>query len=144
MHLDWANFTPYASLVGGLLIGSAAVLLLLLRGRIMGISGILGATLQALPAEERHWRLAFLLGIFCAPLIWQLFYPLPALTFSTQPVLLILAGLLVGFGSRLGSGCTSGHGICGLSRFSKRSAVATALFMSSGFATVFIARHVLN
>jgi len=143
MNIAWDQFTPLAALAGGLLIGLAAALLLHINGRIAGISGILGGLLQRPAAGDVGWRLAFALGLIVAPLAWRLFAPLPAIEIATGVPLLVVAGLLVGFGSRLGSGCTSGHGVCGLSRLSPRSIVATLTFMGLGFATVFVVRHLL-
>ncbi|HEY1181853.1 MAG TPA: YeeE/YedE family protein [Rhodocyclaceae bacterium] len=140
MQIAWEQFTPYLSLGGGLLIGLAAAVLLLFNGRIAGISGIVGGLFQG---GDRAWRAAFILGLLLAPGIWVLFAPLPATDVAGTPLLLIVAGLLVGFGSRLGSGCTSGHGVCGLSRLSLRSLVATLSFMGAAMATVFVARHLL-
>ena len=147
MHIAWAHFTPGASLAGGVLIGVAAALLIVLLGRIAGISGIVGQLLQAsswkTPAQW-GWRLAFVAGLLLAPLVWQLWAPLPALDMPSSPWLVIAAGLLVGFGTRLGSGCTSGHGVCGLSRLSLRSLAATLVFMATGVATVYVLRHVVG
>jgi uncharacterized membrane protein YedE/YeeE len=140
MMIDWANFTPWASLAGGLLIGLAAAMLLLLNGRIAGISGILGGLLH--PANgDVGWRIAFVLGLVLAPAVFSLFAPLPAVRVDASTAVLVVAGLLVGIGTRYGSGCTSGHGVCGLSRLSPRSLVATVAFMCAGFATVYVARH---
>ena len=144
MTIDWQAFTPWTALAGGLLIGLAAALMLLLLGRIVGISGILGGLLQARTwANMRQWgwRAAVVLGLLAAPLLWQRFAPLPAMEMPSNPLVIIAAGLLVGFGTRLGSGCTSGHGVCGLSRLSLRSLAATLMFMASGALTVFIVRH---
>jgi uncharacterized membrane protein YedE/YeeE len=142
MTLDWANFTPWSSLTGGILIGIAAAMFILFNGRIAGISGILGGLLQPKRGDV-VWRVAFIIGILLAPLVFSVFAPLPSVRIDTSTAVLVIAGLLVGVGTRYGSGCTSGHGVCGLSRFSPRSLVATAAFMSAGFLTVFIARHVL-
>jgi len=140
MPLDLSHFTPWASLAGGLLIGLAAALLLHLNGRIAGISGLLGGLLRSTPGE-RGWRLAFLLGLLAAPLLWlTLGRPLQPQIDAGYPAL-VLAGLLVGVGTRYGSGCTSGHGVCGIARLSPRSLVATLSFMAAGFATVFALRH---
>lgn len=147
MGIAWEAFTPAASLGGGLLIGLAAALLLLWLGRIAGISGIVGQLLQKSswksPAQW-GWRAAFVLGLLLAPWAWQLFAPLPAMDMPSSPLLIIAAGLLVGFGTRLGSGCTSGHGVCGLSRLSLRSLAATLVFMATGATTVFVLRHVIG
>jgi uncharacterized membrane protein YedE/YeeE len=140
MHIDWTHFTPLASLAGGLLIGVATALFVLFNGRIAGISGILGGLL-ALPKGDSAWRVAFLLGLVASPLVFVLFQPLPAVQVDAGTGTLVAAGLLVGLGTRYGSGCTSGHGVCGLSRLSPRSLVATAAFMLAGFATVFVVRH---
>jgi uncharacterized membrane protein YedE/YeeE len=140
MHIDWTHFTPLASLAGGLLIGVAAALFVLFNGRIAGISGILGGLL-ALPKGDSAWRVAFLLGLVASPLVFVLVQPLPAVQVDAGTGTLVAAGLLVGLGTRYGSGCTSGHGVCGLSRLSPRSLVATAAFMLAGFATVFVVRH---
>lgn len=143
MNLDWLHFTPWPALAGGVLIGLAAAMLLRINGRIAGISGIIGALLQ--PAcRDRQWRLAFVAGLLLAPTLYKTLAPLPVSTLSSHPVLIILAGLLVGIGTRYGAGCTSGHGICGLSRLSPRSMVATLAFMATGFACVFVVRHLLG
>lgn len=143
MMIDWANFTPWAALAGGALIGLAASLFVLFNGRIAGISGILGGLLQW-PRGDIAWRIAFLLGLIGAPLAFGLFAPLPAVRVDAGSATLIGAGLLVGLGTRYGAGCTSGHGVCGLSRLSPRSMVATAAFMGAGFVTVFVVRHLLG
>ena len=142
MTIDWTNFTPWASLAGGLLIGLSAVLLVAFNGRIAGISGILGGMLS-LPKGDIAWRLAFLLGLVVAPLVLGLAAPLPAVQVDAGTGTLVVAGLLVGLGTRYGAGCTSGHGVCGLSRRSPRSLAATAAFMLAGFATVYVVRHLL-
>lgn len=138
--IDWTNFTPWASLAGGILIGLAAALFLLFNGRIAGISGILGGLLQR-PSGDMAWRIAFVLGLVGAPFIYGIFAPLPAVQVDAGTATLVVAGFLVGIGTRYGSGCTSGHGVCGLSRGSLRSLAATAAFMTAGFVTVFIVRH---
>jgi hypothetical protein len=141
--IDWNAFTPWSALAGGLLIGLAAAMFALLNGRIAGISGVVGGLLR--PAwGDAAWRIAFVAGLIGAPLVYLLFAALPAPQIDAGFGTLILAGLLVGVGSRYGAGCTSGHGICGLSRLSPRSLVATAMFMGAGFATVFAARHVVG
>jgi uncharacterized membrane protein YedE/YeeE len=142
MTIDWTAFTPWASLSGGLLIGLAAALFVLFNGRIAGISGILGGML-ALPKGDIAWRAAFLLGLVAAPLAYGLFHALPEVRVDAGTGTLVAAGLLVGLGTRYGSGCTSGHGVCGLARLSPRSLAATAAFMLAGFATVFVVRHLL-
>ena len=141
--IDWTHFTPWTSLAGGLLIGTAAAMFLLLNGRIAGISGILGGLLRP-RAGDIGWRVAFIAGLLAAPLLYQLAAPLPAVQIDAGTAVLVVAGLLVGIGTRYGSGCTSGHGVCGLSRLSPRSMVATAAFMAAGFATVFIVRHLIH
>lgn len=125
--IDWANFTPWSSLTGGILIGVAAAMLLLLNGRIAGISGILGGLLRP-AAGDIAWRLAFVIGLIIAPLVFGVAAVLPTAQIDASTTTLIIAGLLVGLGTRYGSGCTSGHGVCGLSRLSPRSMVATAGF----------------
>ena len=142
MAIDWIAYTPSTSLAGGILIGAAAAMLVLLNGRVAGISGIVGGLLK--PARgEVAWRAAFVIGLVGAPLVYRLASAAPQLRIDASYGALVLAGLLVGFGTRLGSGCTSGHGVCGLSRLSLRSLVATLAFMGAGFATVFVVRHVL-
>ena len=147
MNIAWQHFTPWSALAGGMLIGLAAALLILFNGRIAGISGILGTLMQR-DAWAHYfgwgWRLAFMVGLLVSPFVWQLFAPLPAMELPSNPRIIVLAGLLVGFGTRLGSGCTSGHGVCGLSRLSHRSMAATVTFMFFGALTVFVMRHVLN
>ena len=140
MDIDWAHFTPWTSLAGGALIGLAAGLLVLFNGRIAGISGILGGLLPW-PKGDTTWRLAFLAGLVAAPLAYALAMPLPEVQTDAGTAALIAAGLLVGVGTRYGAGCTSGHGVCGLSRLSPRSLAATLVFMAAGFATVFVVRH---
>jgi uncharacterized protein len=142
MTIDWEHFTPWASLSGGILIGIAAGLLILTSGKILGVSGIVGGLLRPRLADA-GWRLLFVLGLFGAALASRL-AALPAPRIDSNAAVLAIAGLLVGFGTRLGSGCTSGHGICGLSRLSPRSLVATALFILGGFATVFVTHHVIG
>lgn len=142
MLIDWTHFTPWAALAGGVLLGLASALFVLLNGRVLGISGIVGGLLRP-RAGDIGWRLAFVLGMLVAPsLYWLVVGP-------TQPRIdanwgmVVIAGLLVGVGTRYGSGCTSGHGVCGLSRMSPRSLVATLTFMGAGFVTVFLIRHAL-
>ena len=142
MSVDWLNFTPWASLAGGALIGLAAALFVLGNGRIAGISGLLGAVLEG--GEGRAEKALFLLGLLLAPLLWGLFAALPRIEFQGGWIGLLGAGLLVGLGTRYGSGCTSGHGVCGVSRLSPRSLVATLAFMAAGFACVFVLRHLLG
>lgn len=143
MSINWNAFTPWTALAGGLLIGFAAAMLLLLNGRIAGISGITGGLLKPVRGDVA-WRAAFIAGLVGAPLVYALFAVLPAMQVDAGYGTLVAAGLLVGVGTRYGSGCTSGHGVCGLSRLSLRSLVATATFMGAGFATVFLVRHVLG
>jgi uncharacterized protein len=138
--VDFAHFTPVASLAGGLLIGVSVVLFVLGNGRIAGISGIVGGLFGS-SRGERAWRLAFLAGLFAAPLLWRIAAPLPAPVIAASPATLVCAGLLVGIGTRYASGCTSGHGVCGIARGSLRSFVATGAFMAAGFATVYVVRH---
>ena len=142
MMIDTANFTPGLSLAGGILIGSASALFILANGRIAGISGILGGLLRP-RASDIVWRLAFLLGLIVAPLLVFAFIPPVTVTIDAGNEILIIAGLLVGVGTRYGAGCTSGHGVCGLSRMSMRSLIATMAFMGAGMAAVFIMRHLL-
>lgn len=143
MNIDWNAFTPYPALAGGVLIGVAAALLVLLNGRIAGISGILGGLIRPLKGDI-VWRAAFVLGLVASPMIYALFAPLPVPRVDAGWGALVLAGLLVGIGTRYGAGCTSGHGVCGLSRRSPRSLAATVAFMGAGFGTVFVVRHVLG
>ena len=143
MTIDWTNFTPWSSLAGGVLIGLATAMFLLLNGRIAGISGILGGLLQPTKGDI-GWRVAFMAGLIFSPIAFSAAAPLPEVQINTGTASLIMAGLLVGIGTRYGSGCTSGHGVCGLSRLSPRSMVATALFILAGFVTVFITRHLIG
>ncbi|HET6195031.1 MAG TPA: YeeE/YedE family protein, partial [Acetobacteraceae bacterium] len=132
-----------SSLLGGLLIGLAAAVLWLANGRIAGISGIVGA-LPSARSGDVAWRVAFLGGLIVSPLLWAALAGPPVVSLEASLPTVIAGGLLVGFGTRLGGGCTSGHGVCGLARFSRRSIVATCVFMVAGFATVFVARHVVG
>lgn len=142
MSIDWLHFTPAASLMGGLLIGISAAGLFVLNGRIAGISGIVGGLFR--PARgEFAWRIAFVAGLIVSATLYRLIAPLPVAHIDANWPSLIVAGLVVGFGTRLGSGCTSGHGVCGISRLSPRSLLATLVFMVSGFATVSIMRHLI-
>ena len=139
-----ANFTPLSAAIGGALIGLAAVMLMLFTGRVAGISGILSATL-GLGTGDRAWRIAFIAGLILAPVAAMLVgYPVPMPQMPASWVLIVAAGLLVGFGARLGGGCTSGHGICGIARLSKRSIVATLVFMGAAVIVVALMRHVLG
>lgn len=142
MSIDWNAFTPWSSLIGGVLIGIAAAMFALLNGRIAGISGVLGGLLKPVKGDVA-WRAAFVLGLAGAPLVYSVFTALPTLQIDAGHGSLIVAGLLVGVGTRYGSGCTSGHGVCGLSRLSPRSLAATLAFMGAGFATVFVIRHLI-
>jgi uncharacterized membrane protein YedE/YeeE len=142
MNMDWAHFTLWSSLAGGILIGVSAAIFILFNGRIAGISGILGGLMH--PARnDILWRVAFLAGLMMAPLLYGMAAPLPEAVLDADAGTLIAAGLLVGIGTRYGAGCTSGHGVCGIARLSARSLAATACFMAAGFATVFIVRHLL-
>lgn len=143
MSMDMLNFTPGTSAAGGALIGLAAAIFILVNGRIAGISGILGGLLRPM-AGDISWRIAFVLGLVMAPVLYGLFAELPTIRIDSGFPALVIAGILVGIGTRYGSGCTSGHGICGISRLSPRSLVATASFMAAGFATVFVLRHLLG
>jgi uncharacterized protein len=140
MTVDWAHFTPWASLAGGLLIGVAAAMLVLLNGRVAGVSGILGGLLSA-RAGGIGWRFAFIGGLLVAPVVVRLVAALPAPRIEAGFATLVVAGLAVGIGTSYGSGCTSGHGVCGISRLSPRSLVATAAFMLAGMATVYLWRQ---
>ena len=145
MSIDWIHFTPWTSLGGGILLGIASALFVLLNGRILGISGILGGLL-APRRGDIGWRLAFLLGMGAAPLVFAALMPpefMPVVRIDASEPVIAMAGVLVGVGTRYGSGCTSGHGVCGLSRLSPRSLVATLSFMAAGFAIVFLLRHAL-
>jgi uncharacterized protein len=138
-----ANFTPVSAAIGGALIGLSAVLLMLLAGRIAGISGIVGESLN--PGSDKGWRLAFLAGLVAVPLLAALFgFPAVAPSMPNSLGLIVVSGLLVGFGTRIASGCTSGHGICGIARVSPRSLAATAIFMASAIVVVFLTRHVVG
>jgi uncharacterized membrane protein YedE/YeeE len=149
MTIDWSNFTPWSALAGGGLIGLVAGALYFALGRIAGISGILGSLLLD-RSSEIGWRLAFLCGLLLAPGLWAIIVPgglpLPSLEIASQGgwAILVVAGLLVGFGTRLANGCTSGHGVCGLARLSPRSLVAVLCFMGIGIATVFVSRHLIG
>lgn len=142
MTINWSEFTPWASLFGGLLIGLSAALFVLFNGRIAGISGVLGGLLRPLRGDI-GWRIAFLAGLLGAPLVYGMFATLPEARIDAGTGTLVVAGLLTGLGTRYGAGCTSGHGVCGLSRRSPRSLVATASFMLAGFVTVYVVRHLM-
>ena len=143
MTIDFANFTPLMSLIGGMLIGLAALFLMAMNGRVMGISGILGG-LTNTAAKDKSWRIAFIIGTILGPFLVMM---ASGTTIEIRPVsggvILMTAGLLVGLGTSIGSGCTSGHGICGLARFSTRSLAAVCIFMATAIATVALIRHVL-
>jgi len=147
MTIDWPQFTPWTSLAGGLVIGLATALFLFGNGRIAGIAGIIASPLRAvlsgISLRPDLTRLLFVLGLLLAPWAWQLVAPLPAARVDVGTLALVAAGLLVGVGVRMGNGCTSGHGVCGLSRFSLRSLVNVLAFMGAGFATVFVLRHLV-
>jgi uncharacterized membrane protein YedE/YeeE len=143
MTIAWNEFTPWSALAGGALIGVAAAMFVLLNGRIAGISGVIGGLFKPVK-DDVAWRTAFVLGLIGAPAAYGLFATLAVPRIDAQFGALVAAGLLVGVGTRYGSGCTSGHGVCGLARLSPRSLVATAAFMGAGFGTVFVTRHVLG
>lgn len=143
MTIDWNSFTPISALIGGGLIGIAIAMFLLVNGRIAGISGIVGGLLRPKPGDT-FWRIAFVLGVIAAPVLWGIFATLPESRIDAEWPMLVVAGLLVGLGTRYGSGCTSGHGVCGMSRLSPRSILATATFMIFGFVTVYVVRHLIG
>ena len=143
MAIAWTSFTPWTSLAGGVLIGIAAGMFVLLNGRVAGISGVIGGLLK--PARgDIAWRVAFVAGLLVAPVAVRLAATMPVLQIDAGWPALVVAGLLVGIGTRYGSGCTSGHGVCGLSRLSPRSLAATIAFVGAGFVTVFVARHLVG
>lgn len=146
--IDLSHFTPWTALAGGVLIGSGTAILIVFNGKIAGISGIFGSQFKNAffkqHPQDRHWRLAFLLGLIISPVVWQSFSKLPIANIETDYFTLAIAGLIVGFSTRYGSGCTSGHGVCGMSRLSLRSIIATLLFMASGAVTVYVMRHVIG
>lgn len=143
MMIDWNNFTPWASLSGGILLGLASALFILVNGRILGISGIIGGLFRP-KSGDVGWRLSFMAGMLAAPLLYIVVAGPIAARIDAGWITVVIAGLLVGVGTRYGAGCTSGHGVCGLSRLSPRSLVATLAFMGAGFLTVFLARHALG
>lgn len=143
MTINWTDFTPWSALAGGALIGLAAALFFVLNGRIAGISGIVGGLLSRQRGDVL-WRVLFIAGMVAAPVVWGLFAELPPMKIDASYPMLIIAGLIVGISTRYGSGCTSGHGVCGIARLSPRSIVATLAFMASGFATVYVLRHVIS
>jgi uncharacterized membrane protein YedE/YeeE len=140
---DFIHSAYFAGLLGGLLIGIAAAMFVLLNGRIAGISGILGGLLQA-SSGDKIWRIMFLLGMGVSPYLYQIASDLPAVTIEADTAQLIIAGLLVGLGTSYASGCTSGHGVCGISRGSIRSIAATLTFMMAGIITVYLTRHLIG
>jgi uncharacterized membrane protein YedE/YeeE len=143
MNLDWAHFTPWASLAGGIILGLASAIFILVNGRILGISGILGGLMPP-KGGDTFWRVAFILGLLTAPTVFHAVVPAEYITaprIDAAELTVVAAGLLVGIGTRYASGCTSGHGVCGLSRLSPRSLVATASFMFAGFVMVYVMRH---
>lgn len=143
MTIDWSAFTPWSAAIGGVVIGIAAALLVLVNGRIAGISGIVGGMLRPRDGDVA-WRFAFVAGLLLAPLAYATFAALPSVTIEAGYPVLIAAGLLVGIGTRFGGGCTSGHGVCGLSRLSPRSLAATVSFMAAGFVAVLVVRHAIG
>ena len=143
MNIDWAHFTPFASLTGGIILGIASAIFILVNGRILGISGILGGLMPP-KLGDTFWRISFLLGLLVAPTVFHAVVPAEYITaprIDATDMMVVIAGLLVGIGTRYASGCTSGHGVCGLSRLSPRSLVATISFMSAGFVMVYVMRH---
>jgi len=143
MNIDWNTFTPWSSLGGGVLIGLSAAMFVLLNGRIAGISGVLGGLFTPVRGDVL-WRVAFIVGMVAAPLAYSVVLALPSVQIDAGYAALVAAGLLVGVGTRYGAGCTSGHGVCGLSRLSLRSLVATGAFMGAGFVTVYVLGHLIN
>jgi len=143
MSIAWNAFTPASALIGGAIIGTAAALFLLLNGRIAGISGILGGLMRP-QGGDISWRTAFVAGLVAAPIAWGLVAALPEIRVDASYATLVAAGLLVGVGTRYGAGCTSGHGVCGVSRLSPRSIAATLAFMAAGFATVYVVYHLIG
>lgn len=143
MTIDWTAFTPWAATAGGVLIGIASAMFILINGRVAGISGVVGGLLKPIRGDI-SWRIAFVAGLVGAPALHALFTQLPPVQIDAGFGALVIAGLLVGVGTRYGAGCTSGHGVCGISRLSPRSLVATAAFMAAGFVTVFVLRHLVG
>jgi len=137
--INWAEITVINSLFGGMLIGAAASILILFNGKIAGISGILGGLLRP-KKNDSAWRVMFLLGLVISPIIYSMLHPLPTITVNANITTIVIAGILVGIGTRYGSGCTSGHGVCGIARLSPRSIVATISFILAGAVTVFLLR----
>jgi len=143
MSIAWNEFTPASALIGGAIIGVAAALCAVLNGRVAGVSGILGGLMRP-QTGDISWRVAFVSGLVAAPVLYAIFAVLPEVRVDAGYGVLVAAGLLVGISTRYGAGCTSGHGVCGISRLSPRSIVATLAFMATGFATVFVVRHLLG
>lgn len=143
MLIDWNNFTPWTALAGGALIGLATAIFILFNGRIAGITGILGGLIRP-KLQDIGWRIAFIVGLIVSPAIWKIFGTLPVIEIEAGNALLAIAGLIVGISTRYGSGCTSGHGVCGISRLSPRSIIATLAFMATGFLTVYVVRHLVG
>jgi len=143
MSIDWTAFTPWSAAIGGVIVGAAVAIFVLVNGRIAGISGIVGGLFRPAPGDVA-WRLAFVAGLMAAPMLYMLAATLPPVMIEASYPTLIVAGLLVGIGTRYGAGCTSGHGVCGISRVSPRSLLATLSFMAAGFATVYVVRHVIG
>ena len=146
MTINWQEFTPITSLIGGVILGLGAVFLIIFKGRIAGISGIVGALMQFQNTPKDHylWSILFLLGLIGSYQIYSIIFGVPTIEINTSSIELVIAGLLVGFGTRMGSGCTSGHGVCGLGRLSTRSLVATLTFMTSGFIVCYLLLHWIN
>ena len=140
MSIDWASFTPASALMGGVIIGAAVAIFAWANGGVAGISGIVGGLLRPVPGNVA-WRIAFVTGLIAAPILFAAVVALPLVEIEAGYPTLVVAGLLVGIGTRYGGGCTSGHGVCGVSRLSPRSIVATLAFMAAGVATVFVTRH---
>jgi uncharacterized membrane protein YedE/YeeE len=143
MTIDWTAFTPWPATVGGVVLGAAVALLILANGRVAGISGIVGGLLKP-RIGDIGWRLAFVAGLLLSPLVYSAFAGRPTITIDASYPVLGIAGIIVGIGVRYGGGCTSGHGVCGVSRLSPRSLVATVSFIATGFATVYVLRHLLG
>jgi uncharacterized membrane protein YedE/YeeE len=142
MNFNWSSFTPMSALLGGLLIGLASVVLLIGIGKVAGISGMVGNLLSSAKQPSQRWRWAFLIGLLLSPWVYRVYQQIPTPDIQASWIQIVMAGLLVGFGTRLASGCTSGHGVCGLSRLSFRSLVATLVFIGSGVLTTYLVRHV--
>jgi uncharacterized membrane protein YedE/YeeE len=143
VQIDWPAFTPGSAVIGGLLIGAAAVAFAMFAGRIAGISGIIGGLIRPRPGDI-GWRVAFLGGMLATPALYEVLGGTMSIEIDASSATLVAAGLLVGWGTRAGSGCTSGHGVCGLARLSPRSLAATLAFMAAGFFTVFVVRHLVS